>query len=125
MVDLNWRSVNLYLGGEKLSAAQAGAQGMQRLLFDVGKDVVSPSPGLLSIKSSVRMAHPHVTPPPGRKVLVGRLVIEKAQSDLPEMALALRSACSLAGSLHGRQEEPNEQPNDRDNYQQLDQGKTV
>jgi hypothetical protein len=47
------------------------------------------------------------------------------QGELAQVVLTFRPARSLAGRLHGRQEQRHKHPNDGDNHEQLDQGEAM
>ncbi len=54
----------------------------------------------------------------------GVVEIMHRQANLPQVVCATRSVGRLAGTLHRRQQQSDEDGNDRDDHQQLDQGKS-
>ena len=57
--------------------------------------------------------------------MCGRLVVEHGQPHLLEIVLTLHLPCGFPRRLHRRQQKRHEDPDDRDDDQQLNQGKTV
>ena len=104
---------------------RADAQVVQRLLLDVGQDVIDPSTGLAPVGPAVGIAGPGESPAVGGKSPRGALVLQTAQGKLPEVVFALHQPGSLAGRLHRRQQQRNQNPDDRNDHQQLDQRKTA
>ena len=102
--------------------AGAGAL-VDRLLLDVGQQVVTPAPLVLAAGGAVdaRGGHPGPAAPAGRQVAAGVVVGVAGQGDLLEVVLALGPGGGLADLLHGGQQHADEHGDDGEHHQQLDQ----
>jgi hypothetical protein len=109
-------------GGPLDRGAPAGAELVDVLVFDEGKDVEQPAARLSYVESPVGVADPAVSPAPGRQVLVELFVVDHAQGELLEVVLALDPARGLACRLHRRKQQRDENADDHDDHQKLDQG---
>ena len=104
--------------------AHARANLVQRLLLDVGQDVVDPSAGLTAVETPVRIAGPPIGPAGRRQKAVLLLVGQAAEGQLLEVVAALHLSGCLARRLNGRQQQRDQNGDDRDDHQQLNQRKT-
>ena len=86
-------------------------------LLDEGKNPHQPRPFgyVVDPRTHVAMA--------GRKLLVRVVVHVQPQAQLLEVVAALGPAGGFTGSLHRRQKQGDENADDRDDHQELDQGK--
>ena len=76
------------------------AQVAQRLLLDVGQNVIEPSAGLVLVKASIGFAEPETAPAAGRQEPVGAFVVEAAQRELLQIVAALQPSRRLTRRLH-------------------------
>ena len=55
---------------------------------------------------------------------IGAMKVMHCQTNLLQVVVALRTPCRLARRLNGRQQQRHENADDRNDHQQLDQGKS-
>ena len=105
-------------------APSPAAHVVQRLLLDIGQDVVDPSARLAPVVPAVGVARPGISPAAGGKPPGGLFVLQAAQGELLEVVLALHLPGRLAGRLHRRQQQRNQNADDRNDHQKFHQRKT-
>jgi len=98
---------------------------VQRRLFQEGQQGVPPGARLVGPGAAVRVTHPQESPSARGKEPVLLVVLVCGQGDLLQVIGALQPSGRLACRLHGRQKQCYQDANDRNDHEQLDQGKTV
>lgn len=98
---------------------------VQRGLIDKRQNVCEEAPtGTGLLNPVIRHARPGAgwnrNTSRGKRV-VRRLVVVQRETDLLEMILALRAACSFARLLHGRQEQGDQDGNNSNHHQKFDE----